>query len=505
MAEEVKYVLTLKDLLTPKLVNANTEAKKLEGTMGGLGNAIALAFSGAAIAAFGAKVIQAGTTVENARIGLTTLLGDSKEAAGVIKNTMEDATTTPFAFEGLLAANKSLISAGVNSEDARKDVLNLSNAIAATGGGDDELNRMVVNLQQIRNTGKATALDIKQFAYAGVNIYAVLAAAGVKLGEGQEATYEQITMALKKAHDKGGIYFNGLENMANTTSVKISNLGDAFFQLNVKIFNYFKPAIDATVNALTNAVKWVGENKDLLIALGAGVATLAAGYLLYNTYLAYNNALILINNTRTFIAMVASDGLTAALYAVGVAGTAMWAALTMGLSLVVAGIVLAYQKSETFRAVLSGIGAVAGALGSIFASLGKIVMGVFTLSPTMLLSGAQDLANAAGSIQGAYSKGYAQSMQASAGSGSTLSTMFGMGGETANEKIKPGVGGKSLGTPAANVGNSKPTTINITINKLVETLKISATTVSDSASKVKDEMTKAIVSAITDATVISGQ
>lgn len=34
---------------------------------------------------------------------------------------------------------------------------------------------MAQNLQQIKNAGKATAADIKQFAYAGIDVYGILA------------------------------------------------------------------------------------------------------------------------------------------------------------------------------------------------------------------------------------------------------------------------------------------------------------------------------------------
>lgn len=263
--ERVQYELSLRDLLTGKLRDANSAANRLEGTIANVGKAIGIAFAAKQIMDFGRKVIDAGTTVENARTGLTTLLKDSDAAAMVIKNTMKDATTTPFAFEGLLAANKALISAGVGADRAREDVLNLANAIAATGGGDDEMQRMVVNLQQIRNTGKATALDIKQFAYAGVNVYKALADATGKPIEkvkDMEVSYDLLTMALKKAHDAGGIYANGLENMANNTSVKISNMGDNLFQFFVKIFDTIKPILDPIVDGINDAIGWISEKFD---------------------------------------------------------------------------------------------------------------------------------------------------------------------------------------------------------------------------------------------------
>lgn len=268
--QNVVYALSLRDGLTRGLDNANNSANKLEGTLGnvqGLLGKLGLTLGVAGMAMFAKGIVDAGSKVESATIGLTTLLKDAAEAKQVIENTMADAKATPFAFEGLLQANKAIIAAGVGSKEARADILNLANAIAATGGGDDELQRMVINLQQIKNVGKASALDIKQFAYAGINITKVLAAAGIQ----GEVTYENLTKALKIAHEQGGIYYNGLENMAGSTAVKMSNLGDSIFQLKVKMFNDLKPAIDAAIKAgygmiewLKNAWNWVYKNRDAI-------------------------------------------------------------------------------------------------------------------------------------------------------------------------------------------------------------------------------------------------
>lgn len=294
MATVVQYILGLTDNLSGPINRANSSVNNFErsmesanGTAKSLGTALGLTFGIAGIALFAKNIVSAGTKVEDARTGLTTLLKDANEAQSVIDNTMTDAMKTPFNFDGLLMANKALISAGIESGKAREDVLNLSNAIAATGGGNAELERMIVNLQQISNTGKATALDIKQFAYAGVNIYKVLEAAGIKAsekGKQVEITYDQITSALKKAHEAGGIYYHGLENMSGNTSVKISNLGDAFFQLSVKMFNDLKPAIEWLLGAAFKLIEklrslwdWAMKNKEIIKGLGASFLALWAG------------------------------------------------------------------------------------------------------------------------------------------------------------------------------------------------------------------------------------
>src|SRR5690349_3532804 len=95
---QVKYTLTLQDLLTQKLDAADASAKRFDTTMGGIqsslnkvGAAIGIGLGIQAVKNFGKEVIDAGTQVENAQIGLTTLLKDSQGAKEVISNTMQDA------------------------------------------------------------------------------------------------------------------------------------------------------------------------------------------------------------------------------------------------------------------------------------------------------------------------------------------------------------------------------------------------------------------------------
>ena len=69
-------------MLTGKIGQANEAVNKFEGTLGkaqgaamSLAGAVGIAFGTAAVVAFGSKMIQAGSQVENALTGLTTLAG----------------------------------------------------------------------------------------------------------------------------------------------------------------------------------------------------------------------------------------------------------------------------------------------------------------------------------------------------------------------------------------------------------------------------------------------
>lgn len=184
------------------------------------------------------KVVDVGVEfnakMETYETAFTTLLGSAEEANRVMTQIREDAAKTPFDVDSLTAANQALVAAGVDADAAREDVLNLANAIAATGGGSAELSRMAANMQGIRNTGKATSMDIRQFASAGINIYGLLAdAMGVTTAEAaeMEVSYEDLTRAFALAAEEGGVYYNALEAQSETFTGRLSTIKDNATQL----------------------------------------------------------------------------------------------------------------------------------------------------------------------------------------------------------------------------------------------------------------------------------
>ena len=184
------------------------------------------------------QIVQAGVEfnakMEQYQVGFTTLLGSEEEAAKVMAQIREDAARTPFDVDSLTSATRMLVSTGMAADDARTDVLNLANAIAATGGGSAELSRMAANMQQIKNVGKATAMDIRQFAMAGINIYGLLADATGKSTEevkDMEVSYELLSAALEKAAADGGMYAGAMEAQSQTFNGRMSTLKDNVTQL----------------------------------------------------------------------------------------------------------------------------------------------------------------------------------------------------------------------------------------------------------------------------------
>lgn len=218
---------------------ASGSSKSLAGAIA-QGTVMAGIFSKLGSAALGAAEgfissgIEYNAQIEKYTTGFTNMLGSAEAAQQVMSQIQEDAAKTPFDVASLTQANQYLISAGENASYARDTIMALGDAVSATGGGNDELNRMSQNLQQIANTGKATAADIKQFAYAGIDVYGILADyTGKSTAEVQNMTisYDLLTQALQAASEEGGRYYNSMDTQSQTMNGRVSTLKDNVSQL----------------------------------------------------------------------------------------------------------------------------------------------------------------------------------------------------------------------------------------------------------------------------------
>lgn len=195
--------------------------------------------------------------LESYTTGFTNMLGSAEAAKAAMDAIQEDAARTPFDVASLTQANQLLISAGENAGYSRKVIMALGDAVSATGGGNAELSRMSANLQQIANVGKASAIDIKQFAYAGINIYQVLADyTGKSVQEVQKMTisYDLLSQALIAASEEGGRYYNAMDTQSQTMNGRVSTLKDNVSQLAGLMTSDLSSGIGVVIGNLNNMV-----------------------------------------------------------------------------------------------------------------------------------------------------------------------------------------------------------------------------------------------------------
>jgi tape measure domain-containing protein len=188
------------------------------------------------------------------KVGLTTFLGKSG-AEEAYNNIQQDAAITSFDTASLLSVNRALISSGLNAKDARRDAMNLANAISAVGGGNDELQRMAANMQQIKTVGKASAMDIKQFAMTGINIYEMLAkATGKSIDDVKEMDvgYDLLSKSLQQAAEAGGMYAGALAAQGETMGAKWATFTDKLSIKAADIGDKLKPVFDFVLDGIVS-------------------------------------------------------------------------------------------------------------------------------------------------------------------------------------------------------------------------------------------------------------
>ena len=234
--------------------------------------------AGAAVAGLAKVGIEYNAQIETYTMGLTTLLGSAEEAQKAIENIKQDAARTPFDVASLVQANQLLIGAGVSASDARNTIIALGDAVSATGGGSAELARMAANLQQIKNVGQATAIDIKQFANAGINIYKVMAD---YLGTTTEQVknvsigYDDLSAALIKAASAGGMFEGSMQRQSQTFNGIVSTLKDNVKTLIGEVFQPLSSKL--TREILPQANKYLQELADAYRKGGTAAMIKATG------------------------------------------------------------------------------------------------------------------------------------------------------------------------------------------------------------------------------------
>lgn len=262
------------------LINWGNNLDKIASKIDNLGNKLTTRLT-APIAGIVGLGIKYNADMEKFTTSFETFLGDATEAKRVVDDIKKDSAKTPFDVTSLVKANQMLISTGENAGEARKTILALGDAVTATGGGNDELTRMSSNLQQIKNAGKATAMDIRQFAYAGIDVYGILADYMGKTTQeikNMEISYEDLSGALQKASKQGGKYYGAMSKSSETLTGQVNQLKAQFKDLVGELTKSLMPIAKKVVNKAKELIdrfnKLSDAEKENIVKIGLMVAAL---------------------------------------------------------------------------------------------------------------------------------------------------------------------------------------------------------------------------------------
>ena len=250
------------DSLDAGAKKADALKDKLEN-VGRVGQVLAVG-AGAIAAAFGFMAVQSlklAGEVEQQRVAFKGLLGSYEEADAVIARIRKVSAETPFETAPLTAMTEQL---SVITRDGGKavDILtNIGDAIAMSGKDVSEMERVVLNIQQVAATGRVTELDIRQFQSAIPMFNDILAASGLtteQLKQSKDAA-NLLFGAFQKAASAGGITFGGLAMQSKTLNGTLSTLHDNFANVARQLGDGLLPIVQPVVNFFNNLLGRIGE------------------------------------------------------------------------------------------------------------------------------------------------------------------------------------------------------------------------------------------------------
>lgn len=334
--------------------------------------ALGLAGVAAAATPFIYQGVKVAAQLETMRAGFITLLGSAEKADEVLNQIKKDAASTPFELTGLVQANQLLTSVTKDGARSERFLLNVGKALAAMGKGQGELDRIVVNLQQIGAVGKASMLDLKQFAFAGIPIFDLLKESVGGSTEKMNAliesggiTFEMLEQLFQKTGEGEGRFAKAFTDQAGTFNQVLSNTKDS---MNLFLAEVAKESgiFEVAKAALSGFTDFLNAHKDDIIGFLKGIGDP--------------------ENRKNLILVAAAitGALTPAIIALGVAFTlaaaplVAWGLAFAGIALVIMNLMGIYDTLANHSdEVLLGIGVMWGEWAAAMFKIPEMVVGYF--------------------------------------------------------------------------------------------------------------------------------
>ena len=297
-SNNLEYTLRLKDLFSKTMQGAANQVKGLGGkmsslkqSMSGLGTMVAGAFSVGAVVSFGKAVIDSLKNYEYFHASLKTMLHGNTLAANALEGQLINlAKTTPFELTEVQQATKQLLAYGFKAGDVVQTMRTLGDVSSGIGA---PLGDIAYLYGTLKTSGRVTLMDLRQFAGRGIPIYETLAKRLgtttdkiTKMVSAGKIGFKDIEGAFKDMTSQGGQFFNLMADQSKTVGGQLSNLGDNWEQLKVRIGESQTGIIASTTNWLNNLLDSVNRGIDAMNLLDKAFnGTESSQYSFYQKYI----------------------------------------------------------------------------------------------------------------------------------------------------------------------------------------------------------------------------
>lgn len=247
-------------------VQAIIDAKRGEIAFSRISTAAAVGWgiAGAGAMAFGKSVVESLKNYEYFHASLKTMLNGNTLAANALEGQLINlAKTTPFELTEVQQATKQLLAYGFKAGDVVQTMRTLGDVSSGIGA---PLGDIAYLYGTLKTSGRVTLMDLRQFAGRGIPIYEVLAKRLKtttdninKMVSAGKIGFKDIEGAFKDMTSEGGQFFNLMEDQSKTVGGQLSNMADSWEQLKVNIGKSQTGIINSTINMVSSMVSQINR------------------------------------------------------------------------------------------------------------------------------------------------------------------------------------------------------------------------------------------------------
>ena len=332
-----------------------------------------------------AEVVKSGVdynaTMESYLTNFKVMLGSEEAAATKLSEIRKMAASTPFTLDDLTSGTQTLLQFGIAADDTTGVLKRLGDISL---GNAEKLQTLTRAYGKMSSAQKVTLENVNMMIDAGFNpLNQICDATGESMSDlykrisDGKVSFSELEAAVEAATSQGGQFYNGMLEASQTFSGRMSTLKDNVSALTGELTSGLFASLGDLVVKLNEVVvsfldsdEKMAQLKETVGIATAVVAAAGTAFMTYKGYVAATTAVEVIHTAATTAMTAAHKAAEAGATGLKVAQAGLNAVLSANpiglvvaaLAALAAGLVTAYQTSETFR----------NAVNSAFASVKKI-------------------------------------------------------------------------------------------------------------------------------------
>jgi hypothetical protein len=507
-ANDVQYVLTLKDNFNSVIKEADANTNKLESSILHIGETIGIAFGLREIVSFGREILDVTAKFQgfDNRIKFaSTSTADAAENMAFLAKEVEDLDIPmETAYQGFSDLEAGMMGTSVHGKVLRDLFDGISTAAASIHIPEAQLQRSLYDLKEVGEAGlRGPALRSLATQFTGLNAI-VRKEFGITLRDLNKSGISGVDFLARIGPALKAGFESGLVSWKDSLQAKMQRTHNQFLQLQLQMGKDLEPFYMALMNGII-AVTAKAKELWAFFVLHKEVIKNVANIVLMagEVWLTYSVVITTVTlATKIYTAAQAALNFVMSLNPIG--------ALIAAILALTAVVIYSYNHFASFRAAIWATWAVikefAYLANQIFNSLALTLHGAFTLNPSEIATGLnrslEVLKDSGLKLATAAKFGWAQGM-----------ADFGAENKTNSKSLIPtGIKPKSTGggelapkEVKTKATGSKSVTINVKINDLIGTYNSNITNVKEMSSDIRGQVVAALTSAVNDFQIVAGE